>query len=245
MKRLSFLFAALLMITVVCAQQPQTAVIKFDQESHNFGTVAEEAGSVSHEFTFTNTGTVPLVITGVRTSCGCTTPNWTKEPVAPGSKGVIKATYSTKGRPGAFSKTITVTSNADGGDKVLYIKGTVTEKGQSPDFNYPIKIGDLRLTGNNLLFALKLGEQKSQTIDMLNDSSSSMSLKFDKVPKYITITPAQATLEPGKKGTFTVTYDTTKLKKENNYKSQFFVLVNNETKPSVDNKIVVSGIVTK
>ena len=241
MKRLSFLCAGLLIATVAFSQ---TAVIKFDKESHNFGTVAEEIGSVSYEFTFTNAGTAPLVISNVRTSCGCTTPNWTREPVAPGEMGVIKVTYSTTGRPNAFNKNITVSSNSDGGDKVLYIKGTVTPKGKSPEFTHPIKIGDLRLTGNDLLFALKPGEKKTQTIEMLNDGSSLLSLKFDKLPKYITVTPAQVSLESGKKETLTVTCDASKLK-EGNFKNQFFVLINNDKKVSPDNKIAVSGTVTK
>ena len=80
---------------------------------------------------------------------------------------------------------------------------------------------------------------------MFNDGSASMSLKFDKLPKYITVAPLQATLDPGKKETITITYDSSKIKKEGNYKTQFFVLVNNNTIPDVDNKIVVSGAVTK
>jgi len=242
MKRLIFLFATLLMATGVFAQ---TAVIKFDKETHDFGKVAEEVGSVSYDFTFTNTGTAPLVISGVRTSCGCTTPSWTREPIPPGGTGVIKATYSTTGRPNAFNKNITVSSNSDGGDKVLYIKGTVTPKGQSPDYIYPKSIGDLRLTENNLLFNLKLGEKQSQTIDLYNNGSASMALKFDKIPKYIAVAPLQATLEPGKKETLTITYDSSKIKKEGNYKTQFFVLVDNNKTPGIDNKIVVSGAITK
>ncbi|MFN9882746.1 MAG: DUF1573 domain-containing protein, partial [Bacteroidota bacterium] len=65
-------------------------------------------------------------ISTVDKSCGCTTPKWTTEPILPGKKGTVSATFNAAS-PGGFNKTITVHSNAQGGDKVLYIKGTVVE----------------------------------------------------------------------------------------------------------------------
>ncbi len=100
-----------------------TATIKFNETVHNFGTFPESAGKVSCDFEFTNTGDSPLVLQDVKASCGCTTPEWTKTPIAPGKKGVVKATYNATGRPGAFTKTITVKSNA--GETKLTIKGEV------------------------------------------------------------------------------------------------------------------------
>ncbi len=94
----------------------------FVSDNHNFGTVAE-GGAADHTFTFKNTGKEPIVITQVKPSCGCTTPDWTKEPILPGKTGVVKASYGTQGRPGPFTKTLTVMSNA--GSKVLTISGTV------------------------------------------------------------------------------------------------------------------------
>jgi len=79
---------------------------------------------VTHEFTFTNSGTVPLVITNVQASCGCTTPDWSKDPVMPGGKGFIKATYSAASI-GAFDKSVTVTANVEEGFVSLRIKGEV------------------------------------------------------------------------------------------------------------------------
>lgn len=96
--------------------------IKFKNSIHDFGTLEEGDPAVA-EFTFKNTGKEPLIIQNVRPSCGCTTPYWSKEPIAPGKDGVIKASYGTKGRPGAFNKSVTVTSTA--GTNILYIKGIV------------------------------------------------------------------------------------------------------------------------
>jgi len=79
-----------------------------------------------------NTGKEPLIIQRVQPSCGCTTPDWTKEPIAPGKTGMVKASYGTQGRPGHFEKSLTVFSNA--GTKMLTIKGTVEK---APETSVP------------------------------------------------------------------------------------------------------------
>ena len=99
--------------------------IVFDDESHNFGTIKE--GIVAeYTFRFTNTGDQPLVLKDVRPSCGCTTPDWSKEPVQPGKTGQIIVKFNSAGRPGKFNKSITVTSNIPDATKILFISGTVT-----------------------------------------------------------------------------------------------------------------------
>lgn len=96
--------------------------ISFTTSKHNFGTVAE-GPAISYDFEFTNTSKEPIKLESVRASCGCTTPNWSKDEIAPGATSKITATYNTKGRPGNFNKTITVKSTA--GQKVLTITGMV------------------------------------------------------------------------------------------------------------------------
>lgn len=112
--------------------------IKFKSEVHDFGTL-QEGDPAEAEFTFTNTGKKPLIIQNVQPGCGCTTPFWSKDPVAPGKTGVIKAAYGTKGRVGSFNKNITVTSNA--GTNVIYIKGTVEKapEGSVPENSSMLK----------------------------------------------------------------------------------------------------------
>jgi len=96
----------------------------FDTETIDYGTIAHNADG-KREFVFTNNGTKPLIITNTTGSCGCTVPTSPKEPIAPGAKGIIGVKYATD-RVGAFTKTVTVTSNAEGQPtKVLTIKGTV------------------------------------------------------------------------------------------------------------------------
>ena len=109
--------------------QPEIA---FAERVFDFGSIHEEAGKVMHVFEFTNTGNKPFTLTNVRASCGCTTPEWPKEPIAPGKSGFIKVTYNPSGRPGNFSKSITTTYTVMGDDQskqeVISIKGQVIPK---------------------------------------------------------------------------------------------------------------------
>lgn len=99
------------------------AVMTFTADTYDFGTIPQGT-PVNHVFTFKNTGKEPLVITSVTASCGCTTPEWPKEPVKPGGTASIKAIYNAAAM-GPFTKTITVVSNANPNQKVLVIKGEV------------------------------------------------------------------------------------------------------------------------
>lgn len=103
-------------------------VFKFNDLTHDFGTLPEGPQAV-HMFEFTNTGKEPLIIQSVTASCGCTTPEWPKQPILPGKKGKIKVMYNTQGRVGPFTKEVYILSNAqnpDGKERFeLTIKGTV------------------------------------------------------------------------------------------------------------------------
>lgn len=104
------------------------AGMAFVSETIDYGTIAHNADG-KREFVFTNNGTKPLIITNTQGSCGCTVPTSPKQPIAPGAKGVIGVKYATD-RVGAFTKTVTVTSNADGqATKILTIKGVVLADG--------------------------------------------------------------------------------------------------------------------
>lgn len=99
------------------------AVIKFKTEVIDYGTIIQNSNG-TRLFTFTNTGDAPLLITKVNTTCGCTVPKYSKAPIMPGSAGELEIKYDTK-RLGAFTKTVTVISNAEGGNKILKIKGNI------------------------------------------------------------------------------------------------------------------------
>ncbi len=102
---------------------PNAPEITFESDLHDYGTIKQSADG-SCDFKFKNTGKEPLVISTARGSCGCTVPTWPKEPIMKGQTGIIKVHYDTK-RVGAFSKTVTIESNAKTNPKVITIKGLV------------------------------------------------------------------------------------------------------------------------
>ncbi len=122
------LFTLIAVLAFAAASNAQ-GVLKFTKELHDFGKL-NEGPIAKYAFEVTNTGTAPVVISNAMASCGCTTPEWSKDPIMPGAKSVINVGYNTSGRPGNFTKTITVTSNAENSTVVLTIKGAVTPKGQ-------------------------------------------------------------------------------------------------------------------
>ena len=124
MKRILFIFMAILLATGLASAQKK-AVISAEETSYNFGVIKETDGKVSHTFAITNTGDMPLVITRVIASCGCTTPEWPKEPVAPGKSAEIKVTFDPANRPGPFTKTISIYSNGKTGSFIMNIRGEV------------------------------------------------------------------------------------------------------------------------
>ena len=124
-----------LTLLLVCnLSYTQSPKINFLNYEHDFGEIEEDGGSVSHTFEFVNEGNSPLVILSVKPSCGCTTPNWSKDPIKPGGKGFIIAQYDPKGRPGVFRKSLAVVSNSESNSAkmsnstYIYIKGKVNQK---------------------------------------------------------------------------------------------------------------------
>ncbi len=100
----------------------------FDQTTYDFGTIQEAKGPVSHVFRFTNTGDANLVIIDATAQCGCTRPEYSEKPIAPGKKGEVKVTYNPARRPGAFDKTVTIRTNGSPSKIRLKIKGNVVPK---------------------------------------------------------------------------------------------------------------------
>lgn len=140
MKKLFFSLAFTLG-ALISANAQNTAVqtgakIEFNKETHDYGNIKYD-GEPYCNFEFKNTGDQPLIISNAKGSCGCTVPEWPKEPIAPGAKGTIRVKYDTK-RPGPINKSVTINSNAinvEGGISVLRIKGEV---GPAPENGTPV-----------------------------------------------------------------------------------------------------------
>lgn len=100
------------------------AVFSWDHQEHDFGTIGQES-KVSHTFTFTNSGKVPLLISDAKGSCGCTVPEFPKDPVAPGASGDVKVSFDPAGRQGMNTKLVTILANTLSGSERVVIKANV------------------------------------------------------------------------------------------------------------------------
>jgi hypothetical protein len=138
----AFITAIVLFSLVACTSGPKegkieaTAIeengsdgptMKFKDTAWDFGTISE-GERVEHTFKFTNTGKKDLIISSCTASCGCTIPNWPKEPIAPGESGEIKVEFNSAGKSGQVIKDITILSNIEEGKSMLQIKVQVNKK---------------------------------------------------------------------------------------------------------------------
>lgn len=126
MKKFILVIALVIGVGVAVNAQTKPAEFKFEAETHDFGKIPLNKPAV-YTFNFTNTGDLPLIISKIETTCGCTVGEYTKTPVKKGEKGFVKVTMTPSGLALPFNKAITVTSNARTTTKVLYVKGESVE----------------------------------------------------------------------------------------------------------------------
>lgn len=210
MKKLLTLCAALVSFTM-CNAQTKGPVISWDEAKYDFGEIKEADGPATHKFEFTNTGSEPLVITNVKPSCGCTTSDYTKEPVMPNAKGFVSATYNPAGRPGPFNKSITVSTNCTPENTTIRFSGKVLEKEKTLADLHPRTIGELNLEQNHVsLLKVKNTEVRIDSTSIANLTENPLKVTFKNVPNHLTIEAIPETLQPNQKGKIVVKYDATK-----------------------------------
>jgi hypothetical protein len=207
MRRFTVLLCLAVFLVPLTAQTVQPK-ISFEDNLHDFGKFKEEDGKVTHSFEFVNTGGSDLIIQRVTASCGCTAPDWTREPVPPGEKGYVAATYNPAGRPGPFRKYVTVISNSNPGSVRLTITGEVTPKPRTIEDDYRYSMGPIRLKSNHLAFGnIKNTGKSEKGLEVINTSEQPVTIAFERVPKHISIRAEPASLEPMEKGFIVATYD--------------------------------------
>ncbi|MCA6366548.1 MAG: DUF1573 domain-containing protein [Cytophagales bacterium] len=160
----------------------------FQDKSHDFGDVVEQNGPVMNEFIFFNKSTQPITILSVQPSCGCTTPGWTKEPIAPGKSGLIKASFDPKGRPGYFNKSLTVTTDFEGTAIILQIKGNVIDKkAETGPYDLVVEKGNLRFrnTSFNVGKVFLNKENPAVEFPLYNNSNDSIKILAVIAPPHI------------------------------------------------------------
>jgi len=243
MKRIFGIIAfSILVISCQTINAQPLAEIQFENMDHNFGKIKEEGGPAAFNFKFTNTGKIPLTIQSVQASCGCTTPEWSKEPILPGKTGFLKVSYNPEQRPGVFTKSITVNANVPKSVRVLTISGEVIPKVLSLLDLFPIDFGNIRLTSNESAFMkIKENEIKTDTLHFYNPGSSPVSVNFKIIPPYVTIKTIPAVIQPKSKGYFLITFDATKKPSYGYVTNRIYISFNGEEK--YNNAIKVSAII--
>lgn len=207
MKRIFFLFCLAAFLVPLKSQTVQPK-ISFEKNLHDFGKFKEADGKVTYKFEFVNTGGVDLIIQNVSASCGCTAPRWTREPVPPGGKGFVAATYDPAGRPGSFRKYVTVISNSNPGNVRLTIAGEVEAKPRTIEDDYHYAMGPMRLKSNHLAFGnLKNTAKAEKHLEVINTSDKNVEIAFQRVPKHVTIEAIPSSLKPNQKGVIMASYN--------------------------------------
>lgn len=244
MKKVSvWLLAGFLSLSVLKPGQAQQVVerqgfekklaqIQFKEKLHDFGQVPEQGGPVQHTFEFTNTGEVPVKILGVEASCGCTTPSWTRDAIAPGEKGTIVAEYDPNNRPGAFNKTLTVNVSAEPSVVILNIKGIVKPRPRTAVDDFPTEMGKLRVKYRGFnMGRLTTEAPVSKVFEVYNQGKEPLVFKENILaPEHIKVSFRPQELAPNSRGEIILTYDVKALN-ELGWVSDNLVLFTNEGEP--------------
>lgn len=186
-------------------------LLTFEEVVFDFGLIEEAKGPVTHNFQFENTSNRPVKILAVKPSCGCTTPDWTKEQIAPGGKGFVAAKYDPKSRPGHFNKTLTITTDGGGEAFVLTIKGNVVLENYYSSFREAKGNWKLISTGFNMGKVFLIDEYTWKEFEVVNGGDAPIVITGEPiVPAHAKAELSFTTLKPGEKGTIRVGYNAAK-----------------------------------
>lgn len=205
-----FIIGVLLVVSVSTALAQ--AKITFNNTEHDFGQFNEQDGIVVAVFSFTNAGTAPLIINNVTATCGCTTPEWTREPIPPGKSGEIKVGYNPASRPGPFRKSVNVYSNTQPAITILNISGNVLQRPKTIEEEYPRAMGNLRFRANFLSLG-NIPNTKTQTgeLEFINSTDKIVKAAVHRAPAHLNVRFEPAEVKPGEKGKMVINYNASKV----------------------------------
>lgn len=238
MKRSILSILTVFIITLSAIAQPR---LSSNKETHNFGQI-EWKHPVTVEYTITNTGDKPLVLTNVTTSCACSVADWTKKPIAPGEKGTVSATFDAKAL-GHFEKTIGIYSNAQPSLAYLKFVGEVVQEVTDFAKTHPYAIGSIRLDRTEFDFPdAHRGEKPTITFSVVNLSDRPYEPVLMHLPPYLKMEAEPKVLLKGKKGTVKLTLDASQLNDYGLTQTSVYLSRFAGDKVSEDNEIPVSAI---
>lgn len=209
------------------SQTNPAGVLAVEHNDYNFGEVTQDQGELSHTFVIRNTGTQPFVITNVRSTCACTHPLWTKEPVVPGKKGEVTLHFDPKGYTGAFHKTILVTSTARNTNMFLTIHGVVLTPNEDEKLEY--RMGDLYLQSKQVNFSFVFkGQLAQKSLLIKNQGKHPLEIELENVPVYVDAFVKPKILKPGEYGRIEVYLHSDKIDKWDVILKKINVVINDK-----------------
>jgi hypothetical protein len=213
----------------------QAKQLQFKEETFDFGNVSEHKGPATHEFVFTNNSSRPVKILNVQASCGCTTPDWSRDQIAPGKTGYVQASFNPEGRPGFFNKSLTVTTDLEANPIILQIKGQVSSDTETTvdETGFSVSNGSLKFKGTafNMGKVLIKDEFVTKDFEVINSGKKPVSFKPSVAPKYIRVEVSPNTIPAGGKGIIKVSYNG-KIKNQYGFQSDNIELqTNDESNP--------------
>lgn len=222
MKRLFIFFLLIVCLGTLSAQETAkyAEAFKYDKRIHDFGTIQERNGKVSHTFTFTNTSSKPVSISEVNAWCGCTTAEYTKSAILPGKKGKVTVTFNPNRRPGKFSKEVVVMLNDGALYTRIWVKGNVIGYLHPVTEDHPYAFGEGLYFGYKVLPFVCRRQGAEAHIDqrIANDTDKEMTVEFQRVPNNRVLKmPERITLKPRERTSFRVSYRTPKVYPYNRY----------------------------
>lgn len=232
-----------LLILVIYASSG-IAQIEWLQKSFDFGLMKEEAGPAKGSVSFINRGTEPIAITGARPSCGCTSVDYSEEPVAPGETAVISFTYDPTGRPGKFDKTIRVYIGENDSYKIG-ITGNVLGTPESLTQFYPYETGALRLSD----LKISGGEMTSATsrnffIRSYNQTLDSISPAWICNDPALTVSCSEKKIGPGDIAVFALFFDAGKVKEIGETEIPFTIISDASVKDAPRQEVIFTAKIT-
>ncbi len=206
MKRCLFLIAL-----VIASCQTLLAAVEWLSTTHDFGVFAEDSGTVEHVFRFVNSGSEPVSILGTRSTCGCTTSRYGREALETGDTADITVSYNPAGRPGRFTKNVTV-NLSDGSRCKLFVKGSVIGSENTIAQRFPVDLGGgLRCSRGVLMFGqLAKGQRRMVSLDLYNMSDEPLEPQAC-APEHILVSFEPEVIAAGEEGSLMATFDARKV----------------------------------
>ncbi|MCM1076068.1 MAG: DUF1573 domain-containing protein [Bacteroides sp.] len=195
--RLKVLLSAIAYLSCVSVTSAQGVWL---EQKHDFGAFDENVGTVYCDFRLVNTGTEPIAIINARANCGCTRPEYSRAPIAPGDTAVVRVGFDPKGRPGRFMKYVNVDLDSNPSRSSLTIQGTVIGASNTLKSRFPIDVGPMKLRSKIIAYGdVYKGRTSSQFLEGYNASTDTLRPTVTAIPPYMRVLVEPGTVPPGER----------------------------------------------